>query len=222
MRFPGRYRIKKIIRFFVKPISNGKRAIRSFKIRAIIDFLSFGFIPFNKFQKNRPLVTFVVLGMHRTSTSMLSRALHNSGESWMGDDIMLRAKGNPRGLYEQKSLVQLNDRMLSAAGGTWDNPPSRECILKLIGQFDHEMKDLLKQLSNTSIGGSIGLKDPRMCLLIELWEPFLRNPQYIISFRKIDSIAKSLNLRDGMPVDLAMNLAKEYNHRILDFVSSRF
>lgn len=167
--------------------------------------------------------TIVVLGMHRSATSMLSRSMHESNEVWMGDQLILNLPDNPKGHYEQRPIVLLNDQILKAAGGSWFNPPSREEILEQQGKWDLQIKRELDALESGANGStSIGFKDPRMCLLIELWEPFIKNPQYVCSFRNESEIAKSLNRRDGIAIDDGIKLTKEYNSRVIKFISERY
>jgi hypothetical protein len=166
--------------------------------------------------------TIVVLGMHRSATSMLARSMHKSEEVWMGDRLMLGLPDNPKGHYEQLPIVWLNNEILEAAGGSWDNPPNRLDILKLRGKFDDRMRQELERLEDGSEFDSIGFKDPRTCLTIELWEPFLKNPQYVCSFKNPIDIATSLNKRDGMPIEKGILLCEEYNNRVKDFINSRY
>lgn len=167
--------------------------------------------------------TIVVLGMHRTATSMLARSMHKSGEVWMGDRLILNLSDNPKGHYEQRPIVLLNDQILNAAGGSWFNPPSREAILEQRGKWDSRIKEELEALEAGAKGlTSIGFKDPRMCLLIELWEPFIKNPQYVCSFRNEKDVAKSLNKRNNMSIDDGINLTREYNSRVIKFISERY
>lgn len=166
--------------------------------------------------------TIVVLGMHRSATSMLARSMHKSGEVWMGDQLLLGYPDNPKGHYEQIPIMSINCRILAAAGGDWDNPPSREAILSLKGMFDDQMKRELERLKRNSAYGTIGFKDPRTCLTIELWEPFIENPQYICSFRKAEEIAESLHKRDGMPIEKGIALTNEYNRRVIEFINDRY
>lgn len=218
MNFKGKYFIKKLIR----RIFQDKKARFCLMFNLFIEFLTFGFIPHNRFQKGRKVKTILILGMHRSATSMISRALHLSGESWMGNDLMLNKPDNVRGHYEQIPIVNLNDKILRTAKGSWDNPPSHASILSLKGRFNFEIIKELECLELSSNGGTIGIKDPRMCLTIELWEPFLKNPQYIVSYRDSNEIAQSLNKRDGMPIEKGIELANEYNNRLKLFISQRF
>ena len=94
--------------------------------------------------------------------------------------------------------------------------------MKLKGKFDDEMRAELERLEDGSEFDSIGFKDPRTCLTIELWEPFLKNPQYVCSFKNPIDIAKSLNRRNGIPIEKGILLCEEYNNRVKDFINSRY
>lgn len=66
---------------------------------------------------NQPLV--VVLGMHRSGTSVVTRALRSVGVS-LGDRLMPAIAGvNDKGFWEDLDIVNLNERLLSACGHVW-------------------------------------------------------------------------------------------------------
>lgn len=106
-------------------IRKDKKARLLFKLKVCIDLITFGFIPYNSFQKKRKVKTLVILGMHRSATSMISRSIHLSGEGWIGDNLILNQGDNIRGHYEQIPIVILNEKILKIANGSWDKPPSR-------------------------------------------------------------------------------------------------
>ena len=177
--------------------------------------------------------TFVVLGMHRSGTSLLAKALHtfdNDPKVSMGDIMLedslddeeeagLASASNPQGHFEDDEFMQLNERILAAAGGSWVKPPTREKIMSLSDKFSDEIKALVEKRSSPIWGW----KDPRSCLTIDLFHPHLENPHYICMFRNVEEVAASLVRRDehsiGMHTEYAVNLAKEYNRRILQFIS---
>ena len=67
-----------------------------------------------------------ITGMHRTGTSMVTRALHDSGLHLFGagaDAFIDTAEDNPEGFWENAAIVACNDDLLEATGGAWDNPP---------------------------------------------------------------------------------------------------
>lgn len=156
--------------------------------------------------------TFVVLGMHRSATSLTAGGLEKSGIH-MGEEYLEHDQSNPWGIFENRKFVSLNQKILKAAGGSWDNPPSRQAILKQ--DFDDEIKELIKNHEHEYWGW----KDPRTSLTAELFHPHLTNPHYIVNFRDKDEVAKSLNRREGMPLHKGRELADIYNHRIVSFLT---
>lgn len=206
--------------FYHKLFSKDQRVMIRFRINMFYELISLGFYSSTNFQEKRPVRTIVVLGMHRSATSMIARSMHLTKEVYMGNDLMLG--GQQRGHYEQIPIVQLNDKILEAANGSWDKPPSDKSIQKLKGVFDKEIQNELTKLKQSSPGGTIGFKDPRMCLTVKLWEPFLINPQYVLSFRDSREIALSLQKRNGMSIREGEELANEYNRRIKDFLNDRY
>jgi hypothetical protein len=168
------------------------------------------------------MVTIIILGMHRSATSMTSRALHLSKEVYMGYQFG-NGWDNPKGHYEHIPIIGINDDILKAAGGDWANPPSRESILKQRPKFERRIKNALEDLYQKAQENnmpSCGFKDPRLCLTIELYLPYLINPQFIGTFRSPKDISKSLNKRNQISLEHGENLTKEYNKRIFDFLQT--
>ena len=60
----------------------------------------------------------VVLGMHRSGTSAVIKALSCMGVS-LGDNFMPAGIDNPKGFFEDKAINQLNIEMLEAIGQHW-------------------------------------------------------------------------------------------------------
>ena len=65
----------------------------------------------------------VVLGMHRSGTSAVTRILNLLGADVGPEDDLLTEYDNPSGHWESKALVACNDRILAAFGRSWDFPP---------------------------------------------------------------------------------------------------
>lgn len=176
--------------------------------------------------------TFIILGMHRSATSLIARSLH--GECYLGSEkyFIPPSFDNPKGFFEDRRVVLLNDELLKMAGGSWDDPPSRESILALKGKplmngtVDDYIKGTLQTLHQEANGKSVAIKDPRMCLLIELWDPFIPDSQYIMSYRDPKQIVNSLETRSKKyppekPRKEWMDLVKVYNERANNFVQSK-
>lgn len=160
--------------------------------------------------------TFVILGMHRSATSLVAKGLAN--EIDMGSKFE-PAPDNPKGHWENWDFVNLNDRILAAAGGSWDNPPSRMHILGVEQQFSEEIKTLVGSFN--AKGEDWGFKDPRTSLTVELYSKYLVNPHFIAIFRNPEDIAMSLQKRNGFSLEKGYLLAHEYNDRIIQFLCSR-
>ena len=150
--------------------------------------------------------------MHRSGTSMLSAILHKIGVN-MGTSFYSDNKGNLIGHYENKDFLQLNQSILHLAGGSWRSPPSKGSILKLREEFESLINPLIKNSEEELWGW----KDPRTCLTINLYLPFLKNPYFILVRRDPNEIAKSLEKRGVISLTKAKNLIKIYNDRIEDF-----
>jgi len=158
--------------------------------------------------------TIVVLGMHRSATSLIAKGL--DAVCHMGDDMLEPAKDNPEGFYENKRFLDLNIEILQTAGGNWLEPPSRAQIMAVKDQFDHKIRRLVEEESKDGIWG---WKDPRTSLTIDLFHPHLINPHYVCVFRNPKEVAKSLSARGAYSTNKGINCAYEYNARILTFIA---
>ncbi len=155
----------------------------------------------------------IVLGMHRSGTSMISGILNILGID-MGKNLMDSHWSNPLGHFENLEFVKLNDEILKAAGGSWDNPPSEDAILAQKEKFSLYIKRLIENEAS----GIWGWKDPRTVLTIELFLPYLKNPYFIICHRNPKNISASLKQRDGKDIDSSLKLIQIYETRILNFI----
>lgn len=134
--------------------------------------------------------TIVVLGMHRSGTSMTAGILQNLGV-YMGSHIFKPDEWNEKGYFENKYITEINEEILIKAGGSWIDPPSRESILSL------DVSDNIQKIVNKEKRDLWGWKDPRTCLTIELFLPFIENIYYIVVRRNRLSVIESLYQRSG-------------------------
>lgn len=165
--------------------------------------------------------TMIVLGMHRSATSLVAKALDT--QIYIGSDLMPANHGNPEGYYESLRVVALNDKILKAAGGSWNNPPSRERIQAVSKQFDGEIARLVQahyKLAEQEGYAISGFKDPRMVLTAWLWHKHFDQPHYLLAWRDRQQIAESLNRRDGMSIERALHLADFYQQEMKVFLNT--
>ncbi|SDC82678.1 MULTISPECIES: sulfotransferase family protein [unclassified Candidatus Frackibacter] len=133
--------------------------------------------------------TVITLGMHRSGTSMIAGVLDKLGVN-MGERMLGKDFSNPLGHFEDRRFISQNIKILEAANGSWDDPPTREAILRQKDKFQRKIKRLVNR------EGIWGWKDPRTSLTIELYLPYLINPYFIICYRNPARVALSLKRRE--------------------------
>lgn len=144
----------------------------------------------------------LVLGMHRSGTSAITRVLNLLGCA-LPDDLIGPGDGNTSGHWEAVKAVNLNDEILTSAGSSWDDwgpinadwyaSGTREAMLERISEVATE---------HAALGPLFVLKDPRLCRLANLWLDGLKNagiePRVILMVRKPEEVSASLDNRDLM------------------------
>ena len=162
--------------------------------------------------------TFVVLGMHRSATSLVTKGLFKT-KVHIGSNVLSPDSGNPHGYWEDTDWLNLNKKILMLGGGDWYFVPEEEDILKVGERADirGEIKRLVGARKQYPLWG---FKDPRTTLTIRVILPYLENPHFIVCFRSPLEIAKSLYRRNPQIGDMAQHLkvAKMYNQRLLRFL----
>lgn len=142
----------------------------------------------------------LVLGMHRSGTSALAGVLAQLGID-LGDRLMPATADNPRGYFEHREIVAIHDTMLSGIGSNWsDTRPLPEGWLASAPV--QVARQALRHVVARDFGTATlwGLKDPRLCRLIPLWQPLLAEvgvvPHFILMLRPAAEVAASLAARD--------------------------
>lgn len=113
----------------------------------------------------------LVMGMHRSGTSALARALNMFGAD-MGDANLFapHATDNPTGYWEHKEILELNDRILAAYETNYLVRTDLPCDWiegKEISAFSEELNLLLGKLFESK--WLVMLKDPRLCFLAPVY-----------------------------------------------------
>jgi hypothetical protein len=115
----------------------------------------------------------VVLGVHRSGTSLLAAGIESLG-AYLGGNVLTESQENQKGFFENKEIVDFNERLLSALGGRWDNPlfdgesALRERSENALDVWYREADKIFKD--NFSARSFIAIKDPRLCQLIPFWK----------------------------------------------------
>ena len=143
----------------------------------------------------------LVMGMHRSGTSAITRALQVFGIQ-LGEKLMPALPDNAKGFWEDLEINALNIEMMNAINSDWHNlaPIGVEDVSKLINsKFFLQAVSLLCQ--KTEDASVFGFKDPRVSKLLPFWKAVFAHcefsVQYIITLRNPLSVCKSLQIRDG-------------------------
>lgn len=150
--------------------------------------------------------TVIVLGMHRSGTSMISGILSLLGVN-MGKRSIKPKIANVKGYFEDVDFLSLNKKIFAAHNASWRKPPTK---LKSDPLLTGKASILIKQKSK----GLWGWKDPRTVFTIGYYLPCLINPFFIFTHRNPDKVAESLHKIDGTPMEETLRLAKQYEKRI--------
>ena len=162
----------------------------------------------------------VILGMHRSGTSMVSGMLERLGID-MGEDQPGRQFSNPLGHYEDGEFLELNELILAHAGGSWDNPPSADLISDQAQVFEDRLRQIVQTKSQKTGDQPWGWKDPRTSLTIQLYFPYLKNPYIIWCQRDQAAISNSLWKRNKIPLQKSEELTNHYQQMINDFIEKQ-
>jgi len=148
----------------------------------------------------------IITGMHRSGTSAIARVVQELGLSSGGHE-MTPAPDNPRGFFERIDVMNLNDRWLQSLGGSWWAPPSTtDSTWRNLDQAALDADRLSLDMFNSN-NGSWFVKDPRISLLLPLWDRLsLQNIPVVMALRDPREVVTSLNLRNGMPGRQALAL----------------
>jgi hypothetical protein len=166
-----------------------------------------GFPRWCRYRARQPQ-TFIVLGMHRSGTSCITRIINLAGLS-LGGPVAGANPSNPAGHWESLEGMAVNDLILQVNGGSWDEPPAR---LAGTGWLRVKMR---RFLGNLHRNGAAVWKDPRTILTFPLWKPLLGTYCLLATFRHPMSVARSLQRRDGFTLEKGLSLWRHYNERLL-------
>lgn len=158
----------------------------------------------------------LVIGMHRSGTSAVARALHLLGlRTPAGQDLMGPDASNPTGYFESRSMRFVNDELLLSLGGTWSAPPplepgwEREPIASSL--VDRATETFLRAYPE----GPWVWKDPRTSITLPFWDRVLTLRPVVAVFRHPLEVVRSLEARDEHHRSLALALWFRYTRAML-------
>ncbi len=146
----------------------------------------------------------LVLGMHRSGTSAVTRVLNLLGAD-LGQRLMPPMPGsNEKGFWENLDAVDIDERLLAGIGRSWHDVrdlPAGWLQSAAAADASASIKGLIQaEFATTPLWA---VKDPRMCRLAPLWLRTLAecdvSPHVLFVVRHPLEVAESLHARDGWP-----------------------
>ncbi len=154
---------------------------------------------------------FIVLGTHRSGTSLVARVLEELGVSM---SPTVRGPGwrsswaNPTGYLEDIDFVNLDNRMLGIEPERDESLPDRTSVTEHPGTYDEDVRRLLSSRS-----GIWGWKNPWTVLTLEAYLPFIQSPRIIVCKRDRSSVEASM-ARHGLAYRAAKELYPLFEARL--------
>lgn len=157
----------------------------------------------NRMSNPPPII--VVLGMHRSGSSLVTHLLSKLSVH-LGEDLLPARTDNPDGFFENRMFLNLHERMLEATGNTWYAPSRSIDTDMLLGTFGAEARQLVAFMDEQ--GGTWAWKDPRTPIFLDFWSEILkdRDVRYLVTNRHPGSISASLQKRDNLPIAIGLAL----------------
>ncbi len=149
----------------------------------------------------------LIVGPHRSGTSATSALVHGWGlEPATGDVDRTGDRFNRRGLWEARSLVELNDALLASVGVSWSTAPLLEW------QWPARLPDRLawqkrceELAARAGAAGDWVWKDPRLCVTLAVWRAVLAGRLLVVVVvRHPLATALSLARRNRFPVGFGL------------------
>jgi hypothetical protein len=152
----------------------------------------------------------LVLGMHRSGTSAVAGVASVLGASPPAH-LLPAAQDNPSGYWESFGLAGVNDWILNQRGAAW-----YDCLNFDSGALDKRQRVVALTLIMVGVMSEFGagliplIKDPRLCLLLDLWLPALQAlnlpTAVLLVLRHPHEAAASLAARDDLPTTVSLAL----------------
>ena len=167
----------------------------------------------------------IVLGMHRSGTSLLTRGLQSLG-IFLGDDFLKSQPDNPTGYWEDRVIVGLNQRLLETFGLQWESISLIEDAQWQSPAAEGLRREAIEHLQLHFRSHSLwGFKDPRTVRLLPFWRSVLQrldiDDRYVIAIRNPLSVAASLWNRQSISPTTSHLMSLVYLVPYLDEIAAR-
>lgn len=153
----------------------------------------------------------MVLGMHRSGTSVLARVLNLMGAYFGPEGVSTGAnEENPKGFWERKDIRALNDSVLHGSGWDWNRIAHLDLRLVPPPILENFHKHASRLVLEMDAHRPWMMKEPRLCLLLPLWRRWLEVPIGIHIYRHPVEVASSLKKRNDIPIPVGLAMWEKY------------
>ena len=136
--------------------------------------------------------TLMVVGMHRSGTSLISNWLYRCGLH-LGEHLLEAGQGNIEGHFEDVEFLKMHEEILTSNSF----PPTGYVYDKVIDISVYQLEKLKSVIRvKNQLYKQWGWKEPRTCLFLDLYRELLPNSKYLVIIRDYGSVVHSLLKRD--------------------------
>jgi hypothetical protein len=179
-------------------------------------------------------VPLIILGMHRSGTSLLANWLYQCGFN-LGDEILGSGNGNSEGHFEDMEILRLHEQILQ------ENSLNYKVTKPKFLNYSEKSIDQAKNLFDAKKRNDCwGWKDPRTCLMMDIWNQVIPTYNTIVIYRDFTQVVDSFLRRKhnsilkiknpiyrgfqklkykwlgSLTTDRLLKVWMEYNRRILE------
>lgn len=153
----------------------------------------------------------VILGMHRSGTSALTRLLNLMG-AYVGDESSTTPANeeNPAGFWERKDVRALCDAVLFGSDADWWRPADFDPLAASTDVREEAASRWAPIAADLDEHQPWVLKEPRLCLVLPVLRPLLQSPVVVHVHRDPLEVAASLQARNGFPLHVGLALWEHY------------
>ena len=152
----------------------------------------------------------LVLGMHRSGTSAITRVLNILGAA-LPTRLLPETVANPVGHFESLDIVTLHDQLLHSAGTKWSDWSRIPQSWYNTPDYEFYVEELMRAVrENYGETDLFVVKDPRMARFVPVWLEVLSRldvaPVAIVPYRNPIEVAQSLRTRDHFTISQGLLL----------------
>lgn len=134
--------------------------------------------------------------MHRSGTSVLARMINLAG-AYVGDtdELLPAGRDNPTGFWERRDVGAAQEGFLKENGFSWSHIGGFDLARIAPASVERCRAGIAGILRGIDTGGrALLIKDPRLCLLLPLWQSIIDRPYYVFAVRDPRSVVTSLQV----------------------------